>query len=253
MFHSQYGLTFGIAHLANFLGAPFFSNIADCLGLKNLFMIASLTQGFAGITFGCLSFINDKILFLTGSYLMRILDGFAQGCSWCAIITISITLFPNNVATVMGWSELCIGVGYVLGPVIGVGLYEVGGFPLPFWILGVGCLVVAMLTIIVIPPDSKDLVDKSQNKHIGLGRSKLIWFGYLDNLITFVTVGAWEAIIESFMRHTKEASSTDVAMNFTISALFYILGSPLFGKVEFSKHSFPSLHSLFFFDSRLVI
>ena len=44
--------------------------------------------------------------------------------------------FPDNVATMFAILETFFGIGMILGPTIGGALYELGGFTLPFAVLG---------------------------------------------------------------------------------------------------------------------
>ena len=43
------------------------------------------------------------------------MNGFADVAAWTSIISILITLFPNNVAGVLSWTEVLTGLGYILG------------------------------------------------------------------------------------------------------------------------------------------
>ena len=66
-------------------------------------------------------------------------------------MSILIDLFPNKVATLMSYTEMCIGVGYMLGPPLGSFLYELGGFILPFEVVGSVCICAAIGVYFSIP------------------------------------------------------------------------------------------------------
>ena len=68
---SQYGFVFGIANLAAFLFAPFFGRYGSKIGPKILYNFGAFTQGFVGITFGFLVYIENAGAFLGLSYLLR--------------------------------------------------------------------------------------------------------------------------------------------------------------------------------------
>ena len=132
---SQYGFVFGIANLAAFLFAPFFGRYGSKIGPKILYNFGAFTQGFVGITFGFLVYIENAGAFLGLSYLLRLvlyekrsrhffhnflrfLDGVADAAAWGAGVSILMKLFPNKVSTIMSWTEMLFGLGYMLGKII---------------------------------------------------------------------------------------------------------------------------------------
>ena len=86
-------------------------------------------------------------------FFSRFLDGVADAASWAASVSILMKIFPKKVSTIMSWSEMLFGLGYMLGtlknvlltislqisrylifflgPALGSYLYEIGGFLLP--------------------------------------------------------------------------------------------------------------------------
>ena len=95
-------------------------------------------------------------------FFSRFLDGVADAASWAASVSILMKIFPKKVSTIMSWSEMLFGLGYMLGtlknvllttflqisrylifflgPALGSYLYEIGGFLLPFEVVGCWCL-----------------------------------------------------------------------------------------------------------------
>ena len=47
----------------------------------------------------------------------------------------------------MGYFEVAVSLGFLMGPLIGAGLYALGGYTLPFF--GLGCLYVLLMPIII--------------------------------------------------------------------------------------------------------
>ena len=52
-------------------------------------------------------------MFFNFSY--RFLDGVADAASWAASVSILMKIFPNKVSSIMSWSEMLFGLGYMLG------------------------------------------------------------------------------------------------------------------------------------------
>lgn len=49
----------------------------------------------------------------------RFLDGVADAASWGAAVSILMKLFPNHVSSIMAWTEMVFGLGYMLGTCTG--------------------------------------------------------------------------------------------------------------------------------------
>ena len=49
------------------------------------------------------------------NFSSRFLDGVADAASWAASVSILMKIFPKKVSTIMSWSEMLFGLGYMLG------------------------------------------------------------------------------------------------------------------------------------------
>ena len=75
------------------------------------------------------------------------------------------------------------GLGYMLGPALGAFLYEVGGFTLPFVIVGSIGIVVATSLLFVIPNvkiDERKVADKTLTL-MDIAKSPSIFLPFLDH------------------------------------------------------------------------
>ena len=45
----------------------------------------------------------------------RFLDGVADAAAWNSVVSILMVIYPNNVSTVMSWTEMLFGFGYMIG------------------------------------------------------------------------------------------------------------------------------------------
>ena len=67
----------------------------------------------------------------------RAVEGVGSSIAMSSFTVIFIDLYPNKVGTINSWSQTALGVGYSIGPAIGGFLYDIGGFHLPFTVIGV--------------------------------------------------------------------------------------------------------------------
>ena len=52
------------------------------------------------------------------TFSYRFVDGVANAASWTAIIAILLTIFPTKTASVLSWTEVLTGLGYMLGKLL---------------------------------------------------------------------------------------------------------------------------------------
>ena len=64
-------------------------------------------------------------------------------------------LFPGRQALVTAYTEMFVGLGYMVGPTIGSALYQYGGFTTPFYVIG-GLTAIVALVLIFLVPKMKD-------------------------------------------------------------------------------------------------
>ena len=97
--------------------------------------------------------IEDKNAFIGGSLTLRFLSGMAEAAAWNAGMTILVATYPAMKNTMMALTETAFGTGMIFAPTLGSALYDVGGFGLPFWIVG-GIFAVQTSTLFYAIPKS---------------------------------------------------------------------------------------------------
>lgn len=81
----------------------------------------------------------------------RALGGIADVAAWGAVLAILLKVFPEKYASILSWTETFFGLGYMLGPALGALLYDLGGFTLPFLVVGSVGFVVATSLVFSMP------------------------------------------------------------------------------------------------------
>merc|ERR1712088_578934 len=145
-------ITFIVINLFNAMcfsmQAPFYPIEAEMKGC---------TPSEYGLVFGVFGLVdkleNGKV-FLAFSFVLRIIAAAGNGAFLTGSFSLIAKEFPENVATMFAILETFFGLGMILGPFIGGVLYEIGGFILPFVILG-GDLIAATLFVVVVLPRSR--------------------------------------------------------------------------------------------------
>ncbi|XP_076326366.1 MFS-type transporter SLC18B1-like isoform X2 [Tachypleus tridentatus] len=116
--------------------APFFPQELPIVGVKFTFLTGVLFSGVSNILFGLLVLVESNVVFHVFCFVVRSFEALGTAAFCTASYTIIFEMFPDDVGTVFGFTETFVGIGMCLGPVIGGGLYSLGGYGLPFYILG---------------------------------------------------------------------------------------------------------------------
>ena len=62
-----------------------------------------------------------------------------------------IKLYPDRIGAITSWSGTVLGIGYSIGPIIGGFFYDIGGFHLPFSVIGILAMLLSIVTVVALP------------------------------------------------------------------------------------------------------
>jgi len=133
--------------LANGLGRIIWGLLSDKLGRKLSIILMTGSQGIFVIAFTFMA--GTPWLLFLGATLI----GFNFGGNFALFPSITADTFgTKNVGSNYPFVFLAYGGGGIAGPILGGRMGDMGNFPLAFTILGIACLVGAVLTAMVKPP-----------------------------------------------------------------------------------------------------
>lgn len=126
--------------------------------ITGIVLVAVSTVLFAGATM-----MPDGMPFASWCLSMRLIQGVGSAMEETAAYAIIADLDSENVSFYLGITEISTGLGYMVGPPLGGWLFSVGGFTMPFLVLGVMLLPAAALIYHRVPHEmfrvSKDELD----------------------------------------------------------------------------------------------
>lgn len=136
------GWIISIYALFNFFITPFVPYIAAKFGRKTVFYIATLAEALCTFLYGLLYYIHSKALLIGLSFLGRIIHGLGSGVTGTLVYSLASTVSePSELKMSLGFLEIAWSLGVAIGPLIGSFFYHIGGFPLPFYVLGASLFV----------------------------------------------------------------------------------------------------------------
>ena len=130
------GFVFSVYAFVMMVSSPFLGKILPTVGAKFMLLSGIWFAGCSNVLFGVLEYVNDATMFTVLCFVVRAVGAFGAASFSTASYTYVIHLFPDNVGLAFGLTETCVGVGMSLGPAVGGLLYGLGGYGLPFYVLG---------------------------------------------------------------------------------------------------------------------
>ncbi|XP_078314592.1 MFS-type transporter SLC18B1-like isoform X1 [Crassostrea virginica] len=236
---SVVGLIFGIFELVSFLASPIIGNYMTKVGTKFLFVSGVLVSGICSILFGVLYYCPGGFQFVLLCFLCRTLEALASAAFVTSSYAILADAFPKYIATVVGYLELFTGVGMMVGPAIGGGLYSLWGYGLPFYVLGCVLVIAGIISFFTMP--------KLNNVHrtlsvsvLHLLKSPLVWFVAGCIISGSYSISYLEATLSGHLLKLG-ISAVSMSLMFLIPPALYAITSPIWGWISDSKNYVVSL------------
>ncbi|XP_075246274.1 MFS-type transporter SLC18B1-like [Convolutriloba macropyga] len=122
--------------LAGLISSIFMLFIQDENMRLFMFCSGSVVVGVGCMSFGQLIHGPSGLTFITMSFITRCVMGCGSTLLWCSGATVLIALFPQHTGRICSLFESAASLGAIIGAPIGSLLFALGGYPLPFWVVG---------------------------------------------------------------------------------------------------------------------
>ncbi|XP_075981386.1 MFS-type transporter SLC18B1-like [Anticarsia gemmatalis] len=226
---TEYGLVFGVFELIVFLVSPLYGAHLNRIGPKLLFNGGILTTGTCAILFGMLDKVEGHVPFITLSFIIRIVEAMGNAAFLTASFAIIAKEFPNNVATMFASLETFFGLGLIVGPTLGGALYALGGYSLPFAVLGSALFCAAVMSCVVLPRNHDDEdVKPSGPTMISLLKVPGVVLSAISIISTSMSIGFLQATLEPHLRQFN-FSPMVLGLMFVINGGVYAVSAPVWG------------------------
>ncbi|XP_035897181.1 MFS-type transporter SLC18B1-like [Anopheles stephensi] len=227
---TEYGLVFGIFELVVFIISPIYGQYINRIGPKVLFNSGIFTTGTSAILFGLLDRVPGHVPFITLAFVIRIVEALGNAAFLTASFAIIAKEFPNNVATTFASLETCFGLGLIVGPMVGGALYTVGGYYLPFVVLGSALFITAILTLCILPKHPNEEPPNREKSASLLTVLKIpgVVVCALAICATSASIGFLSATMEPHLRQF-DLSPILLGVVFVINGGVYALTAPIWG------------------------
>jgi MFS family permease len=154
------GVIFALPMISMLLVTPLVPQLQRSCGVRLTLIVSMLAQAACIFAFGFVDWLpHDPAAFSAACLAARAVLGVASAGSEVAATTILISSAPPSLrAQSLGWAEAARGLGSMLGPPLGGLLFQYGGFPLPFFVVGAAnaLLTLPLLRLPKASPEEKE-------------------------------------------------------------------------------------------------
>ncbi|XP_076351616.1 MFS-type transporter SLC18B1-like isoform X1 [Tachypleus tridentatus] len=226
---TQYGLVFGVFELAIIVASPICSKLLSHVSPNFLISTGLFFCGTTTILFGFIDRAPSGTPFIVLAFTIRIVEGLGSASFMTAANSVCAGEFRDQVATTLSILHSFFGVGLIVGPTLGGGLYQVGGFALPFVVLG-SLLLLGIAKVFFLLPETE-----WKNEEKSGGFFKLLSnFGIIINSLVIISsllaIGFNVATLEPHLRQFDLEGGV-LGTIFIINGGIYAFTSPIFGRI----------------------
>ena len=131
------GIVIGIFSLSSICIAPFVPFLIQRFSRINLLYLSTFFEATSTLLYSIVYFINSFYSILIIMLIIRIIHGCCVGITGTLIYSLTISLSKSSeVKKDLGYLEIGWCLGVIIGPMFASIFYKIGGYPLPFLILG---------------------------------------------------------------------------------------------------------------------
>ncbi|XP_076325881.1 MFS-type transporter SLC18B1-like isoform X6 [Tachypleus tridentatus] len=223
----QYGLVFGVFNLVILITSPVISILVPFISSKVIAATGVFVTGTCSVLFGTLNLSPHGTTFIVLAFAVRIVEAFGSASMFTVAYSIVGNEFTNRRATALATMDMSFGVGIIIGPSIGGVLYEVGGYMLPFFVLG-GILLFQGFIMMFLLPESECIVENTKGDFRKIVFNSVFLVDMLNVLTTLLFLGFIEATLEPHIRPFGLQPSI-LGLIFIICGGFYAGSSLIWG------------------------
>ncbi|XP_067667013.1 MFS-type transporter SLC18B1-like [Haliotis asinina] len=226
------GLIYSSSELVIFLMSPLMGRLISTVSPRFFYITGILVIGVTGILFGVLDKSPPYVPFTATCFAVRMTQATGVASLISASFMIASQNYPENIGTIYGILETAVGLGFMAGPAMGGGLYQLGGYGLPFWVLGGCTFACGLASWILLPAKQRtqecSATDDKDQSVWTIFTSPWVWFGSCTNICAYGAGLIWMPVLSL---HLKQFHLSQVAIGlmYTIPPGMYAITTPLWG------------------------
>ncbi|CAL4065780.1 unnamed protein product [Meganyctiphanes norvegica] len=230
---SEYGLILGLLQLVMVIATPIYGKYINSVGPKRMYVTGIYLVAIYNVFLSFINHVDGTDAFIGVSFLLQVIA--ACGVATVPIVTYSVIPreFPDNISGTFACLEIFSGLGLMTGPLLAGFLEEVGGFTMPFIV--VGCILITASTVAVFNFPSSPKASKAEegtNKPSILALVKIpaiVLFMFALLTSSFLFGFLWVVFEPKLKAIDMDITPMKVCIVFAINAAAYSFSAPGIG------------------------
>ena len=132
------GIVFALNPFGNMISSFFIGKYLSKLGRKNVVISSYFFTALSLLLISPIEYL-DRTFVIILSFASRLVAGVGSCCLFATVTTIFTSDYPDQIQVMIGRMEACIGLGLIIGPMLGTGLYSIN------LIISMPCLAVVII------------------------------------------------------------------------------------------------------------
>nr|CAD7574812.1 unnamed protein product [Timema californicum] len=204
---TEHGLVFGIFELVSFLVSPLLGKYMDKMGPKTVLNIGMFIAGVCCMLFGLLDLLTGHLIFISLSFLIRIIESMGASAATVAAFAITAEMFPDKVAVTF-----------------------LGGYKLPFLVMGGTLALDCLLIYLLLPKLGGNADPRPQGKLMAILSVPAVLLDTFSIMSTAMSMGFYSATLEPHLRQF-DLGPIMMGVMFVLSGAMYTITAPLVGRL----------------------
>lgn len=230
--HLTLAITYGAYAVGVLVATPILGTLTDRVGRRGPMVAGVLCQGLATLLFAVGAGVPELMV-------ARVVQGVAAAAIWTAGLALVADTFTQKRTQMMGIAMMGSSGGSVLGPVVGGGLLEWGGYQLPFMVAGALVVVDLALQLALLRDPPRQPGEPAHL--VTLLRDRGVIAAALVVLVVAAGWGLVEPLLPDYLRREAGAGAATIGLLFTISTLVNGLCAPLIGNAADRFGQWPTM------------
>ncbi|CEP01011.1 unnamed protein product (mitochondrion) [Plasmodiophora brassicae] len=220
---------------AVFLVAPFCGTLASSTALL---FYGGLVTSLSVLAFAFIDVIDDPSLYMTAAVVIRLGHGIGYAAAETGLTSIFARQFPDDVARTAALVAAAGEAGFIIGPMLGSSLFDMGGFRLPFLVTAAISLLTTLVTAVAVgrPAHARPTVKQApQSRTLSTLGAVISTPGvllvYMVSVCGMSVFALLDLTLESHLHHVHHLSPTGVGACFVVLSVSYALATVAIGRV----------------------
>jgi len=145
--YTRIGLLLATTSVGCLVATPLVAKYAGRVGRKNVLLIGVILLTISNLFQAWSAYVSSDGAFQALTVIARLMQGCSNSMITAAVMTLINSNFPDDAMYYMGFFEMCIGIGFMMGPLFTLPM----NFQVCFFFMAGFSLVLGLIAVLTLP------------------------------------------------------------------------------------------------------